>query len=176
MNREQQIRASLMRQFPPRVGCCHACGTPRPKGRQRWCSDACSDRYHDLVSPDRLRRKLYAKDPHCETCRREVWVSVKPGDLGYGAKMDGDEARFGPVPIGFKMGPYDGAWRWRRDRKRGDMPLGEMDHRIPLAEGGEHAVENLRLLCTPCHKAETKALARRLAERRRALAGAGETA
>ena len=41
----------------------------------------------------------------------------------------------------------------------------EMDHTVPLAEGGENTMENFRTLCVQCHKVVTAALRRRLAER-----------
>ena len=40
----------------------------------------------------------------------------------------------------------------------------EMDHTLPLAEGGENTMENFRTLCVPCHKVETAGLKRRLAQ------------
>lgn len=43
----------------------------------------------------------------------------------------------------------------------------ECDHLIPLSEGGGTCPTNLRILCRPCHKKETKALAGRLAAKRR---------
>ena len=43
----------------------------------------------------------------------------------------------------------------------------DMDHIIPLIEGGSRGRHNLRTLCIPCHKAETRALAARRAEARR---------
>lgn len=45
--------------------------------------------------------------------------------------------------------------------------LWEADHIVPLAEGGTHDLSNYRTLCVTCHKAETKALAGRLAKARR---------
>lgn len=49
----------------------------------------------------------------------------------------------------------DGAW-W------------QADHVVPVVEGGGGCgLDGLRTLCTLCHLAETKALARRRAERRR---------
>ncbi len=41
--------------------------------------------------------------------------------------------------------------------------LWELDHRIPLIEGGGHELSNLQTLCTPCHKRKTarEATARR---------------
>lgn len=56
--------------------------------------------------------------------------------------------------------------RYHRDGRSDDPPW-EMDHRIPLSEGGVNAMWNLRTLCTPCHKGETALLAARTAQRRR---------
>lgn len=45
----------------------------------------------------------------------------------------------------------------------------EADHILPVVEGGgECTLDNLRTLCHPCHKKETKALAERRAAARRA--------
>lgn len=46
----------------------------------------------------------------------------------------------------------------------------EADHVVPLAEGGGMGLDNLRTLCVPCHKRETAALARRLADARKGQA------
>lgn len=47
--------------------------------------------------------------------------------------------------------------------------LWDMDHIVPVIEGGGACgLENLRTLCIPCHKAETRALAARRAQKRRA--------
>jgi 5-methylcytosine-specific restriction endonuclease McrA len=46
--------------------------------------------------------------------------------------------------------------------------LWQADHIVPVAEGGgECGLDNLRTLCTPCHKAAIAALRKRLAEERR---------
>lgn len=56
---------------------------------------------------------------------------------------------------------------WRLGRR-----LWEMDHAIPVVEGGGSCgLENLRTLCWWCHKGETAALAKRRAEARKAVAG-----
>jgi len=45
----------------------------------------------------------------------------------------------------------------------------QMDHRLPVAEGGGSCgLDNLRTLCTPCHAVETARLAQRLAGARKA--------
>jgi 5-methylcytosine-specific restriction enzyme A len=54
--------------------------------------------------------------------------------------------------------------------------LFEVDHILPVVEGGGGCgLENLRLLCRPCHRQETKALGSRLRNRRRALDGSSQT-
>ncbi|MAI81052.1 MAG: hypothetical protein CL917_19080 [Deltaproteobacteria bacterium] len=56
-------------------------------------------------------------------------------------------------------------------RERGFVPrrsLWELDHILPLVDGGGHELENLQTLCTPCHKKKTAEEARRRAQRRAA--------
>jgi 5-methylcytosine-specific restriction endonuclease McrA len=43
----------------------------------------------------------------------------------------------------------------------------ELDHRIPVAEGGEDTLDNAQWLCSPCHKPKTQAEAKRGRARRR---------
>lgn len=43
----------------------------------------------------------------------------------------------------------------------------QADHEIPLEDGGEHVIENLRCRCTPCHGAKTAREAGRRASARR---------
>ena len=45
-------------------------------------------------------------------------------------------------------------------RERGFVPrrsLWEVDHIVPLVDGGSHEMANLQSLCTPCHKRKTAA-------------------
>jgi 5-methylcytosine-specific restriction endonuclease McrA len=52
--------------------------------------------------------------------------------------------------------------------RRGLLSRFDMDHRIPVVEGGGSCgLENLRTLCRPCHRVVTAALAARRAFRRR---------
>lgn len=44
--------------------------------------------------------------------------------------------------------------------------LWDMDHVVPLAQGGGDELSNLRTLCTPCHKLETTTAARERATKR----------
>lgn len=55
----------------------------------------------------------------------------------------------------------------RRPRSRGTGDLWQADHIIPVVEGGgECTLDNLRTLCTGCHKSATADLAARRARQR----------
>jgi 5-methylcytosine-specific restriction endonuclease McrA len=47
------------------------------------------------------------------------------------------------------------------------VPGWEADHEIPIEDGGEHTLENLRCRCIPCHRAKTAREATARAARRR---------
>jgi hypothetical protein len=54
-------------------------------------------------------------------------------------------------------------------RDRGFVPrrsLWELDHIVPLVDGGSHEPSNLQTLCTPCHKKKTAQEARERAAHR----------
>ena len=54
-----------------------------------------------------------------------------------------------------------------RRRARGSGHRWQADHIVPVVEGGgECGLENIRTLCTACHRVETAALARRRAKNR----------
>ena len=56
-----------------------------------------------------------------------------------------------------------GRGRARKLRERGfkaRQSLWEVDHIVPLIDGGGHEANNLQTLCTPCHKAKTAEEAR----------------
>jgi len=66
-----------------------------------------------------------------------------------------------------------GRGRARRLRALGFRPRGslwELDHVVPLADGGGHALANLQTLCTPCHARKTASEARARGAVRRARA------
>lgn len=40
--------------------------------------------------------------------------------------------------------------------KRGDVSVGtEVDHIVPLSQGGDNTIENLQALCVACHRKKT---------------------
>jgi hypothetical protein len=64
-----------------------------------------------------------------------------------------------------------GYWGERRPVRLGDgwdrPPRAAVDHVVPLIDGGDKTLENLQLLCVPCHKVKTAREARVRAARRR---------
>lgn len=59
------------------------------------------------------------------------------------------------------------SWAFAHGFPAGGKCFWEADHIVPVVEGGTHALENLRTLCVPCHKGQTKLLAGRRARARR---------
>lgn len=115
-----------------------------PRATCRWCGDP-------IVRPDGQpdRRRNYHHgpargEPDCahESDRSRTWdprialermaeIAGEPlrcADCG--VELDGDPAVWSHV-----------SW--------------DADHEIPLEDGGEHSLENLRARCCPCHKAKT---------------------
>ena len=86
-----------------------------------------------------------------------------------------------------KYGQGRGGRKWRRKREQilvrdgrlcqpcraaGFVTLAsEVDHIIPVAEGGSDDAANLQAICGPCHEAKSKAERVRGASRRGALRG-----
>jgi hypothetical protein len=131
-----------------------------------------------------LRPRVYERDGGlCQICGCDPEV-LKQGVL--------DASRIAAAAVRFKelgYGPDDRA-AWKKDVRRVEearaaaeretralLPAGfpedisrdwwECDHIVPRVKGGKDCMENLRVLCVPCHKGETAALAARLAACRR---------
>lgn len=69
------------------------------------------------------------------------------------------------IPPESFAGPWcDFEWRYRA--------VWELDHIIPLIDGGTHELANMQTLCVPCHRAKTKRETATRVERRRLAAEA----
>lgn len=116
--------------------------------RRRW-HPSCVDSYN-ASDPREVRRRLRKRDRGvCAHCRLDSYAL-------------GRELR--------------GRGRTRALRERGFKPrqsLWEVDHIVPLIDGGGHDLSNLQSLCAPCHKEKT---AREARERARRAAEAREPA
>jgi len=120
-----------------------------PRGTCRWCGESIrheSGAKRGLV--DRRRRwhpicvEIYnATDP------RALRQRVRRRDRGVCALC-----RVNTLQLRRQL---KGRGMWARMRERGFVPrrsLWELDHKIPLVDGGTHELSNLQTLCVPCHR------------------------
>lgn len=135
-------------------GQCRWCGEPilyQTQGklgqidrRRRW-HPQCLDAYN-LSDPSEARRRIRRRDRgRCGACGLHTYALRR-------------ELR--------KIG----RGRTKEIRKRGFKPrqsFWELDHIVPLIDGGSHGDENLQTLCTPCHARKTALEARERAVRKR---------
>lgn len=130
----------------------------------RWCGKACepSRRWHSHCV------EAYKIAAWPASARFAVWV--KDGGVCQGCRRD--------------LAAETAAHEWNREGKSANHfrkvlcnwgPAWQCDHIRPLIEGDPNdltlwTVANLRVLCIPCHKGETKALAARRAKARKEMA------
>jgi 5-methylcytosine-specific restriction endonuclease McrA len=166
MAREVHPRQRRERELlPEKLGRCKWCGGEAKPPRKFWCSDQCVQEYLDQ-DPKELRSKVLERDHGvCAGCGRDTEAIRKRV-----------EERLAPFR------EYGAAWpaqkralRWDGLLQRLKLSAGtcylrhlwEADHIVPVVEGGPNTLANLRTLCLPCHKGETRALAARRAKARR---------
>jgi 5-methylcytosine-specific restriction endonuclease McrA len=125
-----------------------------PKGTCRWCG-------HKLKgSRASIRRYCYPdrEGRDCAQAFRDSMTWNPRQALLVIAQREGKELRC--ADCGFFVGVR------LNDEGRYEERAWEADHEIPLWDGGEHTVENLRARCCPCHAAKTaRESARRAASR-----------
>ena len=159
---------------------CRHCHGKVPRPRIYWCSDKCVEAAYLRCDPATQRRKVEERDEGvCAICRLDT-ASIHAAF----AAVVGDIRKRDPGSNGWSHWVSSGGQQAIADAQRRFMDLGikgghghlwEMDHIVPIIEGGdeiEDVLGNLRTLCVPCHKQETKALAARRARARRIAAPA----
>lgn len=152
-----------------RKGHCCWCGEPLPpppSRRTSWCSDQCVREYLD-GDPKELRRRVEDRDHGvCSACGRDCRAlrgRIKErleGAYGNDVRLRIRASKWARLLSRLKLSGRGGYFSVRT--------LWEADHIVPVVEGGANELANLRTLCLPCHKAETRKLAARRAEQRRA--------
>jgi 5-methylcytosine-specific restriction endonuclease McrA len=134
---------------------CRECGSEIPRGarRRRFCSERCSTTFMVRSSPTWAREAVERRDRGvCAVCgsdAEKLRRIIRHVSHTYRREI----ARLlGVNGIGLFAGDY-----W------------QADHITPVCLGGGACdLENLRTLCTECHKSETRRLAHERAEARRA--------
>lgn len=171
---------------------CSGCGKPVPKGRRNWCSQTCVDAHLIRNNPSVARSETFKRDRGvCAACGRDTealslrisawlacdWVFVKEPDRVVGSLEHQSGELFARAQnrrkiasrFGIRM---EGHWAqsWVRDDgvpRISIWTLWEMDHVVPVVEGGGCGLDNLRTLCRCCHKKASRELAGRRAAQRR---------
>lgn len=173
-------RRIALRDLPPvPKGHCCWCRQPVKPPRRSWCGQACIDEYLIRSNPRHARDKVWERDQGvCRRCGLDV-------DALEEAKRTLVDETSGPRRVPGReifryedRAPEQPAWREalavmallgfsQREAWRAGQHLWEMDHIVPVSEGGGGCgLENLRLLCLPCHRAVTAEWrAQRAAER-----------
>jgi 5-methylcytosine-specific restriction protein A len=160
---------------------CRWCRTEVPKGRYTYCSDDCVHEWRVRNDSRYMRAQVFKRDKGvCAECGRETFK------LAAELAMERTATWLGRFSSSVKSVEAYKAWRARIDKlvaegfsehrllqaSEGGGSLWDADHVNPVIEGGGTCgLENIRTLCIPCHKAETKKLAKRRAEARRQSKG-----
>jgi 5-methylcytosine-specific restriction enzyme A len=153
---------------------CRQCGKECPSKQRKYCSRPCADLWALENWPSAQRRQVFNRDKGvCTTCgidahelgERVRALLLRLRGIGWRSR-DVDRIKRTGARLERIVQRYHGRWTFSLSFWQ-PSSFWEMDHRIPLAEGGSSALDNLRTLCRACHRAETKALAGRLAARRK---------
>jgi 5-methylcytosine-specific restriction endonuclease McrA len=132
---------------------CLRCGAPLPRRRRKWCSNECMNWWHEnhrfMVAREfALRRAEVFAIPRCrEDHGRYKTARLHKHSLGFACSQCG-----AILPA-----------RQRKARRAG-LPYVQVNHIVPAlglhgALDCVHHQENLEVLCTPCHRAVTRAQA-----------------
>lgn len=132
----------------PVKGPCRWCKGAVSGRRRTFCSDACVHEWRLRSSTSYLRECVFERDRGiCAICRTDTHkLRCRVMRLSFGSRMKELRALLDSGVI-------------HRRRKS----WWEADHILPVVEGGDSNLDNIRTLCIPCHRGVT----RELRERRR---------
>ena len=169
---------------------CRWCGGETRSPRRTWCSQGCVDAFLVRTDPNIRAILIGQRDQwECQICGLDLWHLERMLQSGkttfhwvtrdVNGRHHVNEIRDKPAFVGLprnREAHHEAAITVHRElvlwlRSRGwhnpeSERLYQIDHTIPLIEGGSHGPENLRTLCVPCHKRETHRLAARRAVKR----------
>lgn len=161
---------------------CRWCRGPVLPPRQSWCSDTCVGDYKDRYDAAHQRRQVKKRDKGvCASCGLDTTAFREELKRAY---FDGMRERGLPQPLhehyihvsilaktpacmallekhGFTLKDVSFSGHGMQD-------FWQADHAVPVVEGGGGVHwQELRTLCSSCHRRETKALAARRAAARK---------
>ncbi|HUP06825.1 MAG TPA: HNH endonuclease signature motif containing protein [Caldimonas sp.] len=133
---------------------CRWCDAPVPKGRRTWCSQKCVDEWRERGDWNYIRRRIEERDKVCRECG--------------GCRPKRQRSHHAEHPTLYRMAMFPHRLRDELWGPFCPVKFGfEVDHIVACEDGGTDDPANLRLLCIPCHQANTARQRREKAERRR---------
>jgi 5-methylcytosine-specific restriction endonuclease McrA len=112
---------------------CRGCGGDVPKGRISWCSRECYKKY----CPQMVLIAVRKRDNHiCHICHKSI------------KELQHQHSLIKPENVSVFYKEYS---EWMKQ-----FPREEYDHIVPFSEGGLTILENMRTLCSWCHKKRTR--------------------
>lgn len=141
-----------------------------PRGTCRWCGQSILHEAGTKKGEVNFRRRWHPAcvDEYNQSDPREARRRVRKRDRGICSACGLDTHAL--------RREVRGRGRTAKLRQRGFKIRGslwELDHVVPLIDGGNHELENLQTLCTPCHQHKTAQEARGRASRRQSEREAG---
>lgn len=162
---EQRRAAHRGKRGPNGRRLCMWCGQEVPKRRRTFCSPECVHEWRLRSDPSYLRFKVWERDRGvCARCGLDTEALERElSDLLSSCWKARTEEEWEAARERF----------WRRVEELGVVTsalrvphLWEVDHIVPVAEGGDSNLENVRTLCWRCHREVTAQYARHRALRR----------
>jgi hypothetical protein len=173
LRRLRLLNAETLRSmFGRQRGECTWCGKPVGKGRQTWCSDACTKDFLHRCSPGHAALFVQKRDKDiCRLCGVNVKQQKKDFEAAWAIRSKS------LAEVGVTHGSV-----WTAEREKMMKEFGfargrwhEIDHEIPVVEGGGLChPDRLRLLCGKCHAAETAELAGRRSKKTKRIKKVGK--
>lgn len=168
--RVEPLNAFPVGKGPDGARLCRWCQGPIPRGRRTLCSRECSEEILVRTSASGARALVFERDggrcAHCglDTAALEVALLAA---WRTAARRAARRWRPGLMTPHQFAGDAVGLWRTARGFTW-EGTLWNVDHVRPVVEGGGACgLANLRTLCVPCHRVETRVLAGRRASARR---------
>lgn len=144
--------------------------TDAPRGTCRWCGEDILFDSGDKSGETNKRRRWHPEcvDVYNASDPREARRRVRKRDRGRCAvcRVDTYKVRRELLKIGRGRAKAIRAQGYKTGKS-----FWELDHMVPLIDGGSHEDDNLQTLCTPCHTSKTAEEARVRAQRTREEAG-----
>lgn len=159
---------------------CRWCRGPVSPPRQCWCSDKCVQEYRDRYDASYQRRQVKKRDKGvCAVCgldttafkaelRETYFLAMRERGL-QGSEHYIHHSILEKTPTCVALLEKHGfTLKDVSFNGYGMKDFWQADHKVPVIEGGGGTHwEDLRTLCSACHRKETKALAARRAEQRK---------